>query len=180
MPRLLSTAAIVAAATVALLSGGCASSSAPRAAIAASAAEQAVLIDRVASLEGEWQMTDDKGQSTTSSIFKVASGGSAVREIMFPGTDHEMTNVYHMDGPTLILTHYCAMGNQPRMRAIAGSPGLIEFKFDSVTNWAGGKQPYMGQMSLEFVDADHIVEHWWHIQDGKLGEPKAFAMTRKR
>jgi len=50
-------------------------------------------------------------------------------------TDHEMTNVYHMDGPTLVMTHYCAAGNQPRLRAASGTSGTIDFKTDSVTNW---------------------------------------------
>ena len=33
------------------------------------------------------------------------------------GTPMEMVTLYHMDGAELVATHYCAMGNQPRMRA---------------------------------------------------------------
>lgn len=173
---------LVTTASAAILTGliGCSTQGRPQAVAAASDAEKAVLIDRVKSLEGEWEMVDDQGQRRVASVFKVGSGGSAVREVMFPGSDHEMTNVYHMDGPTLVLTHYCAVGNQPRMRAVAGSPNRIEFRFDSVTNWAGGGQTYMGQMTLEFVDADHIVERWYHIRDGQAGDPTEFVLTRKR
>ncbi len=65
-------------------------------------------------------------------VFKLLSGGSAVRETMFPGTDHEMTNMYHLDGHDLVLTHYCAEGNQSRMRAKPGGKNnVLEFKFES-------------------------------------------------
>jgi hypothetical protein len=183
MPRCSSTVVVLALSAAALLVSGCQtspSSSGPRAVTPATGAEKAALIDRVKQLDGEWTMTDDKGQTVTGCTFKTTSKGSAVREIMFPGSDHEMTNLYHMDGPTLVLTHYCAVGNQPRMRAVAGSPGRIDFKFDNVTNWTGASQTYMGQMSIELVDADHIIEHWYHIKDGKTADPVSFELTRKR
>src|SRR2546421_11290186 len=96
---------------------GCASTAAPHAATPATDAQRAALLDRVKQLQGTWEMTDDKGKNQVASVFAVSSNGSVVREIMFPGGPHEMTNVYHMDGPTMVMTHYCAMGNQPRLRA---------------------------------------------------------------
>ena len=48
-------------------------------------------------------------------LVRTTGGGSAVTETLFPGTAHEMMSVYHMDGDDLVLTHYCAGGNQPRM-----------------------------------------------------------------
>ncbi|MEZ6019293.1 MAG: hypothetical protein R3F17_04090 [Planctomycetota bacterium] len=42
-----------------------------------------------------------------------------MREIMFPGQPFEMTNVYRLDGNDLCVTHFCAVGNQPQMRATA-------------------------------------------------------------
>ena len=86
----------------------------------ASDAEAAELLGRVKTLDGEWEMTGPDGEKGYA-VFKTMAAGSAVREIMFPGTAHEMTNVYHMDGPSLIVTHYCAAGNQPRMRATRAS-----------------------------------------------------------
>src|SRR5262249_15198538 len=68
-------------------------------------------------------------------LYKVTAGGSAVVETLFPGTDHEMVSVIHPDGPDLLLTHYCHLGNQPQMKASAQSEGnKIEFKFVRVTN----------------------------------------------
>jgi hypothetical protein len=92
-----------------------------------------------------------------------------------------MTNLYHMDGPSMVMTHYCAVGNQPKMRAVAGGPhDPIELKFDSVTNLASN-QTYMGGMKLVIVDRDHIEEHWSNFRPGNAaGEQVAFKLTRKK
>jgi hypothetical protein len=57
-------------------------------------------------------------------------------ERLFPGAPQEMTTVYHREGADLALTHYCAGGNQPRMRARApaADANVLEFAFDGGTN----------------------------------------------
>ena len=78
--------------------------------------------DRLKSLEGTWTGRSgwdegaDKGAGEVTVIYKVTAAGSAVQETLFPGTPHEMVTMYHMDGADLMLTHYCAAGNQPRMK----------------------------------------------------------------
>jgi hypothetical protein len=164
-----------------LVLGGCATSGGgAKVSGTASAAQQAALFDRVKSLQGTWISKDDKGQEHTASTFAVSSNGSIVREVMLPGSDHEMTNVYHMDGPTLVMTHYCAMGNQPRMRATAGNPNVIDMKFDSVTNLRSADEGYMGSMRLTFIDANHIKTDWTSYQDGKAQSPMHFELWRKQ
>jgi hypothetical protein len=157
-------------------------SNSPRAVASASAADRAALIDRVKLLEGEWETVDDEGSRRLAAVYKVSSGGSIVREIMFPGSESEMTNVYHMDGSTLMLTHYCAMSNQPRMRARAdgAAANAIDFESDGVTNWTGPEQMYMGRMRLEFTGSDRIVQRWWHIKQGETGPHTDIVLTRKK
>ncbi len=158
---------------------GCAASG-TKVAGAATPAQQAALLDRIKSLQGTWVSKDDKGQEHTSSTFAVSSNGSIVREVMMPGSSHEMTNIYHMDGPTLVMTHYCAIGNQPTMRATAGDPNAIDFKFDSVSNLHSAGDMYMGSMKLTFVDADHIRTEWTSYQGGKAQPPTMFALSRQK
>lgn len=109
---------IVGIAAAAVFIGGCASGKHTRSDVVAKASETQTneLLGKVKTLEGEWTLTGPDGQPG-SIVFKTSSAGSVVRETMFPGQPHEMTNVYHMDGPTCVVTHYCAAGNQPRMRA---------------------------------------------------------------
>ena len=70
-------------------------------------------------LAGTWLAADQDGKPTDQvvSIIKVTAGGSAVHETLFPGQPHEMVSIYTVDGPDLVMTHYCVLGNQPRMKA---------------------------------------------------------------
>lgn len=85
---------------------------------AAKAAKHAGL-ERLKTLAGTWVEADADGKPTDKvvSVFKVTAAGSAVEETIFPGQPQEMVSIYHRDGADLLLTHYCALGNQPRMKA---------------------------------------------------------------
>lgn len=174
LPALVLTAALAGCSTT-----GGTTAARPRAVSAPTEAQQAALLDQIKTLAGEWEMVDDP---TNRTVFAVSSAGSVVREIMFPGDAHEMTNVYHMDGPDMLMTHYCAAGNQARMRAKAGGqPGRIEFNFDDVTNLHDPNGHYMGQMTLVMLDPDHIRQEWRSYDKGQLmPEPAVFDFRRKR
>ncbi|MGE3108577.1 MAG: hypothetical protein AB7G11_09130 [Phycisphaerales bacterium] len=141
----------------------------------ATEAQRAALLDRVASLKGTWKAASPEGEGTIT--YSVSSGGSSVREVMFPGEPHEMTNMYHMDGGTLVMTHYCAIGNQPRLRATAQPGNTIDLRFDSVTNHHAGSHMMSG-LKIVFVDENHIKEVWSSMQDGRLVEGPVIELTR--
>jgi len=160
--------------------GGCATSG-ERAPVvrAATAQERATLIDKVKGLEGTWEM-DGEGGTKQSITFDVIAGGSAVKETMFPGTEHEMVNLYHMDGPSLVMTHYCAGGNQPRMRAESAGGDRIALRMDSVSNLTAAKGGYMGDLTLVMADRDTLREEWQSYEGGKATAPMVFELKRRR
>jgi hypothetical protein len=175
---------ILAALTPIALLAACSADKSFRAVAAATPAQQSVLLDKIKSLEGEWVGKNEKGETVTTAVYSVTSAGSAVREVMFPGTPHEMTNMYHMDGDTLVMTHYCAMGNQPRMRAHAGDGKTIAFTPDSVTNMTNPDAGYMGGMTVVFLDNDHVEFRWAHYKNGSAvttaDHNPVFTHTRKK
>ncbi|HYE62616.1 MAG TPA: hypothetical protein VD997_11530 [Phycisphaerales bacterium] len=177
--------AAVALTALALLAG-CANSrqassqSGDRIVKAASPAQQQALLGRVKALEGKWQQRNEDGSTELATVYQVSSGGNVVREVMFPGASHEMTNVYHMDGPDLVMTHYCAVGNQPRMRAKGVNGNRIDFVFDSATNHTSPQQSVMHEMSLEIKDNNTIVQHWRSRKDGKPLPETKFELTRMK
>ncbi len=68
-----------------------------------------------------------------------------------------MVSVYTADGPDLAMTHYCMLGNQPRMKASAKSPAnQLVFQFAGGGNLDPKKDKHMHAATLTFVDADHI------------------------
>ena len=81
-------------------------------------------LERLKKLAGTWVEADKDGKPTDKvvSVVKVTAAGSAVTETIFPGQPQEMISVYHRDGADLVMTHYCALGNQPRMKADPKSP----------------------------------------------------------
>src|SRR5262249_17717977 len=88
-------------------------------------------------LAGAWVEVGQDGKATDKvvSSIRVTAAGSAIEERLFPGSDHEMVTLYHLDGDDLVLTHYCSLGNQPRLRAEPGKDvNTIVFTFVSATN----------------------------------------------
>jgi hypothetical protein len=144
--------------------------------VAGSASPKTIaMMDKIKTLAGEWEMENPEkpGGWNVAAVFAVSSGGNVVREIMFPGAPHEMTNTYHLDGDSIVVTHYCAIGNQPRMRAVANdghahASNEIHFQFDSLTNFAGGDQTYMGDLLLVMDGPDKMNQVWHHYQHGKM------------
>jgi hypothetical protein len=149
---------------------------------AASKERQQMMLEQVKSLAGTWEMQNPETKKWEPAVtYTVSSAGSVVREVMFPGAAHEMTNVYHMDGDSLVVTHYCAMGNQPKMRATNATNGRIDFAFDSVTNLRSGDEMYMGSMSLVWKDANTITQSWKSYKNGReeTGHAPDFELRRK-
>lgn len=171
--------------SIPLVLTGCSATQQQRIVQPATAQEKSALLERVKSLAGTWEGTAPDG-SVGTTTYTVTSNGTAVREIMLVGTPHEMTNMYTMDGNELLMTHYCAMGNQPHMRAIpeiayGNLPNRIVFKSAGVSNLTAPDEMYMGEMTIEFIDANHIKQHWQSLKNGKPAEHSmTIEKTRKQ
>jgi len=126
--------------------------------------------EKLKTLVGEWVKADKDGKPTTEvlTVFKLTGGGSALQETIHPNTPMEMVSLYHMDGLDLVLTHYCMLGNQPRMKADAKSTDKeIAFKFDGGTNLKPEKDMHVHEGSIKWIDADTIEWSWQAYVDGK-------------
>ncbi len=145
--------------------------------VKADPAQRKDLLSRVSALEGRWQAPGPDGNMSYTE-FVVTSGGSAVREIMMPGNPYEMTNMYTLDGNSLHMTHYCAAGNQPHMRATAMADGRLAFVSEGVSDLKSKDELYMASMTLVFVDKDHVEEHWSALKSGKVAEEMVIKMER--
>jgi hypothetical protein len=132
--------------------------------------------DKVKALAGDWTAKDDDGKPVDLN-FNITSGGTAVLETVTMGAHGPMVSVYHADGEAVMLTHYCAMGNQPRLRAKGGDKELA-FAFVDATNLPSPTSPHMHSMKLTIEDKDHITEEWMMSGGGKES-PHAFHFTRK-
>jgi hypothetical protein len=128
------------------------------------------------SLAGEWQGAEGKASIT----YTVVSGGTAIMESLKPpAPEPEMVTMYHRDGNALVATHYCSMGNQPRMRAASPDSGPIRFRFADITNLAKPGGGHIAHLTVTFVDGDHFTQEWTSTENGKESSD-TFRWTRKK
>jgi hypothetical protein len=79
-----------------------------------------------------------------------------------------MISMFHMDGKRLLMTHYCAAGNQPRMQAQASPDGkTLTFEFVDATNLDSPDAGHMQRMVLTMIDENHHTEDWTFVNHGK-------------
>jgi hypothetical protein len=142
-------------------------------------------LERLKQLAGEWrgQASAGKDGGAASVVFAVTAGGSTVTERLFPGTEHEMLTVYHLDGADLVLTHYCAMANQPRMRLVSAAgtdPLELTFDFAGGANVDPAKDTHMHGGRLVLRGADRLEAEWAVHAQGKQVGANRFALERVR
>jgi len=130
-------------------------------------------LERLKKQAGTWVEADKDGKPTDKvvSVIRVTAGGSAVHETLFPGQPHEMISVYHRDGEDVVMTHFCVLGNQPRMKADPKSPSnQIHFVFAGGSNLDPAKDKHMHEGTITFVDDDHVEFSGVCWEDGKAAK----------
>lgn len=118
-------------------------------------------------LAGTWNATmlEPDGEKTTVE-YRVTANGTVVMETMFPGTSHEMINMYTVDGDALVATHYCSAGNQPTLRLNAAKSNADELVFDFV-KVTGKDTSYINGVRIRF-NGNKVVEEWSSSAGGDL------------
>ena len=133
-------------------------------------------------LAGTWVgEAAEPGKPANTVEFHVTAGGHAVEEREFVGTPMEMVTLYHVEGQELVATHYCMIGNRPRLTAArkvvddtlafscAGKPGGAASHDDEhVHSW-----------SLRLEDDGRLLYSAELVKAGKVTEAPALVLTRQ-
>jgi hypothetical protein len=99
------------------------------------------------------------------SLQVTSSGQTLTHEMSGSGPHVNPVTVFYLDEERLLLTHYCAMGNRPRMEAKTSPDGkVVEFNFLDVDG--GTKYGHMHHAVFTFVDEDHHNEDWDFFMPG--------------
>jgi len=116
-------------------------------------------------LEGKWVGKGSQGQTVEVS-FRMTAGGSALMSEIHGHGPENMITMFHMDGDRLLMTHYCGVGNQPRMKVVAAGAKSVSFEFFDGTNIGPGAG-HMQHVTFTQPDANHHVEEWVFLDHGK-------------
>ncbi len=95
-----------------------------------------------------------------------------------------MLTVFHHDGKDLILTHYCALGNQPRMKATdPNAKNQLVFictgESGGGTNMASENDMHMHQGTINFINKNNFTFEWLLHDQGEKTYTANFKMQRK-
>jgi hypothetical protein len=146
------------------------------------------VFEQLKALDGTWTgravgegAAADAGHETTHE-FRTTAAGSAVMEIMAPGSEHEMINMYHLDGEDLVVTHYCAGGNQPTMMLDrAGlAQGRVEFTFTGGANIDPATDAFIDSGAFTEMGEGRIVSRWTSRSAGEEAGVMVFELERRR
>jgi len=140
-------------------------------------------LDRLKALAGTWEGTAQHGEQKfpATVTWRVTGGGSAVTETLFEGTEHEMLTVYTVQDGRLVLTHYCAGGNQPFMKERKGGKGNeLVFEFAGGANLDPAKDSHMHSGLVTFFHDDRIRSEWQSWDGGKPTTKAIFDLTRRK
>jgi hypothetical protein len=134
--------------------------------------------EKMKTLVGTWE--GHEGAQPVSVTYTLVSNGTSLMESLTGDHDTNMVTMYSPDGDAVVATHYCAMGNQPRMRARPGSdPNTLDFQFVDATNVQDPNDHLMRRLVVTFKDGDHFQQAWTDRANGK-DQTADFVYTRKR
>jgi hypothetical protein len=124
--------------------------------------------DQLKALTGTWQAKSPDGKLTMKASYEVYGNGTAVVETLSGMGESAMVTVYYPDGSQGMLTHYCTLGNHPRMRTAGAATGnSLNFTFVDATNMKSQSDAHMDGLKFTFADADHFSQTWVLKKDGK-------------
>jgi hypothetical protein len=135
---------------------------------------------KIRALEGKWVGTkSEPGSPPVTTEFRPTANGTAVIETMMAGQPQEMINLYTASGDTIIVTHYCAMGVQPRMKLSSGDAKEMKFEFVDGGNIKSRDEGHMDSLTLS-ADGETMKQNWSYFADGKVVGNTVFELKKQK
>lgn len=128
--------------------------------------------DLLLSFEGDW-IDVDGGlgmQDEVAVSYRVTANRSTMIESIFVGQPYEMVTVFHRDQDQIALTHYCSLGNQPRMHSVALAPQQLEFSHSGGSGFDPAQDRYMHSRIMGATSANELYGEWQEYINGDATE----------
>jgi hypothetical protein len=105
--------------------------------------------------------------------YEIGSKGSIVTEQF-----GKELSVFYRDGQSLLMTHFCNAGNQPRLRLRENTrPGVFEFQMFDITNLQSADADHVERVVYRIIDDKTMdLEIVW--KNGKSEESEKYTLTR--
>jgi hypothetical protein len=125
------------------------------------------------SFVGDWQGVTESGRTFLVSYRLIANDTVLVESWTMSPTRTSMT-VYHMDGDTLIATHYCPQGNQPRLQySPTTSNERLHFSFRDATNLPDANVAHQHEFWIRRHSDGTFARNETYLENGEAGSETA-------
>jgi len=137
--------------------------------LAAHEVDAAQTFERLKSLVGEWRGTTETGREL-GVTYRLSANDTVLVETWRLGPTRESLTLYHLDGARLLATHYCPIGNQPRL-VLSAQPGAdrYDFTFESATNLPDAAAAHQVRFTLELDGPDAMTRSETYAEAGEEG-----------
>jgi hypothetical protein len=144
---------------------------------AANAPDAKAAFERLKTLAGHWEGESKMGKAVVT--YELVAGGTTLVERETFGRMPVMMTMYHLDGGRLVLTHYCMVGNQPRMRLTSfdAATGTMRFEFLDATGMADKNSGHMRNATVR-VEPKRLSADWEFFEGGQLKNTESVAYKR--
>ena len=125
-------------------------------------AEQA--FKQLTSLVGTWKGRFSDGREHSVN-YRLTAGGTVLVETWTLSKVRESMTLYHLDGDTVMATHYCPQGNQPRL-VLASNEDKMNFAFRDGSNLNVSGKSHQHSFWLQIKDNDHFQRNENYVENG--------------
>ncbi|MGA8153061.1 MAG: hypothetical protein WB952_19070 [Terriglobales bacterium] len=135
--------------------------------------------EKLKALQGSWAGKSSEGSPVQVSNRLISRGSVLMSEIH---GQEDMISAFYLDGDRLLMTHYCAVGNQPRMIGTISPDGkTITFNFLDATNVLETQPGHMQRLTVTMLDDNHHTEDWDFLsKDGSTHHHAIFDLQRTK
>src|SRR5256885_16270815 len=119
--------------------------------------------------EGSYEWIGKNRKGPMNARYYLTGNGTAVVEDLIVDGNANMTTVYHLDGADLRATHYCAAGNQPRLKATSTDDvnKVVKFHMVDITNMPTPEAGHVRDLELRLTSASQITILFTFVGSGK-------------
>ena len=121
--------------------------------------------EQMKTLVGKW--TGDSPMGKLKTEFRLIAADSVIEERFGDGTPMAMVSMYHDVDGKLMMTHYCAARNQPRMALVKSTANSLTFDLVPTPGLNPAKDHHMHGGTFTFIDKDHFKMDGVAWKDGK-------------
>lgn len=118
---------------------------------------------QLSGLVGDWSGKSPGGRENKVN-YRLTAGGTVLVETWTLSSGRESMTLYHIDGETLMATHYCPQGNQPRL-VLMPDDEKLNFAFLDGTNLHVPGKSHQYRFWLKINDKDHFQRNEIYVEN---------------